>query len=460
MLRLTRRDFIRDTAAGALIGGGAFAGQSGVRRPGGRKPNIIFILADDLGYGDLGCYGQTKFQTTNIDRLASEGMRFSDFYAGSTVCAPSRCALMTGYHMGHAYIRGNSSTVGRVALRPEDVTVAELLKSAGYKTGAFGKWGLGLEGTTGHPNRQGFDQWYGYLDQTHAHFYYTDHLWRNETRTAIDPTHYSHDLIFDASLDFIRQNAAQPFFLYLAATIPHASMEVPEDSLAKYRGRFPETPFPGAHYSKQPVPNAALAAMIDRLDRDVGRLLALLQELGIDGETIVFFSSDNGPHKEGGRDPQFFASSGPLRGIKRDLYDGGIRVPFLARWPGSIKPGVVSGRCGAFWDFLPTACALADMGVPEGLDGISILPTLRGSEQPPHKYLYWEFFERKFQQAARMGRWKAVRLGPGQPLELYDLSADLAESTDLAGKNPEVTAQMERILREARTESELWPVKP
>ncbi len=450
---VNRREFIQAGVGTALAGhhlfGDAFAA--------GRKPNIIFILADDLGYGDLSCYGQSKFSTPNIDRLAREGILFHQHYSGSTVCAPSRCSLMTGLHMGHAYVRGNAGAGEGIPLRPDDLTVAEVLQKAGYKTGLYGKWGLGVEGTPGHPNRQGFDEFFGYLNQQHAHSYYTDHLWRNETKVPLEKGRYSHDLIMDEALGFVRRNGANPFFLYLAVTIPHASMEVPEDSIAPFRGKFEETPFaPGQHYSVQPTPNAAFAGMVTRLDQGVGRLLKLLAEMGLDRDTIVFFSSDNGPHKEGGRSPDYFKSSGPFRGIKRDLYEGGIRVPLVARWPGKIKAGTVSEHPSAFWDFLPTVCQIAGAGTPKGLDGISILPTLSGTRQPKHDYLYWEFYEKGFQQAVRQGNWKAVKLAPGKPAELYDLQNDISESRNVADAHPDVVKRLEGIMRQARTESEHW----
>lgn len=426
------------------------------RQPRSRKPNIIFILADDLGYGDLSCYGQQKFATPNIDRIAAEGLRFTQVYAGSTVCAPSRCALMTGFHTGHALVRGNKPN-GGLPLRPEDVTVAEILKQANYATGGFGKWGLGVENTTGHPNRQGFDQWFGYLDQTHAHFYYTDHLFKNAEKVKLDGKAYSHDLIVDEALEFIRQNKERPFFLYFSPTIPHASLEVPDDSLKKYLGKYPEKPFPGANYTKQETPHAAFAAMVDRLDQSVGRMMALVKELDLDRDTIVFFTSDNGPHREGGGDPEFFKSSGPLRGIKRDLYEGGIRVPMIARWPGKIKAGAISDQVWAFWDFLPTAAAIAGVKPPKKIDGISMLGSLLGRAQKHHDYLYWEFFERGFQQAMRMQNWKAVRLAQGKPLELYDLEKDVEEQNNLATRHPEVIARLESLLKQVRSESADWP---
>ncbi len=418
-------------------------------------PNILFILADDLGYGDLGCYGQKRIQTPNIDRLAAEGMRFTQCYAGSTVCAPSRCCLMTGVHTGHARIRGNA----RVPLEPGDLTVAEFLKPAGYRTAAFGKWGLGNEGTTGTPNKHGFDEWFGYLDQTHAHNYYPEFLWRNERQWQVPGNangqkgDYSHDWFTRASTNFIRINQKNPFFLYLAYTIPHANnelkdkgMEVPND----------------APYSKEDWPQQEKnkAAMITRLDRDVGKILDKLKELRIDQDTIVFFSSDNGPHKEGGVDPKFFGSSGPLRGIKRDLYEGGIRVPMIVRWPGRIKAGSTNSQVWAFWDFLPTTAELAGLKPPKSIDGISMVPTLLGTTQTnQHEFLYWEFHERGFQQAARTGDWKAVKLSASKPLELYNLSTDLGEKENIADRHPDIVAQFEAFLKTARADSKDWPVK-
>jgi arylsulfatase A-like enzyme len=438
--------------------------------PAPHKPNIIFILADDLGYGDLGCYGQTKIKTPNLDKLAAEGMRLTSFYAGSTVCAPSRCALMTGLHTGHALVRGNA----KLALRPQDLTVAEILKGAGYHTGLVGKWGLGEQGTTGLPHNKGFDEFVGYLDQVHAHDYYTDHLWRHDPRTGFDGSMplaenegghkalYTHDLFTTAALNFVRINKPdqfnqyRPFFLYLAYTIPHANNEEGRRS-----GNGMEVPT-DAPYSDEPWPQVEKnkAAMITRLDADVGQLLEKLKQLKLDEQTIILFSSDNGPHKEGGVDPKFFQSSGPLRGIKRDLYEGGIRVPLLARWPGKIKAGTTSDLPAAFWDFLPTAADLAGAKKPNGLDGISILPTLLGQTQTNrHDFLYWEFHERGFQQAARMGDWKAVRPLPGKPLELYNLKTDVAEKQDVAEKHPELVSKFEEYFKTARTESEHWPVK-
>ncbi len=424
-----------------------------------RKPNIIFILADDLGYGDLGCYGQQKIKTPNLDKMAAQGMRFKQVYAGSTVCAPSRCALMTGKNTGHCRIRGNLD----VPLEAKEITIATLLKSLGYATGLVGKWGLGEPGTTGVPNRQGFDYFFGFLNQNHAHNYYPDYLWRNETKVplpnvvvkgvATKRVVYATDLFTKEALEFIEKNKAQPFFLYLAYTAPHANnqagkqgMEVPSDE----------------PYSKETWPQAQKnhAAMITRMDRDIGKLFDKLRELGIDEETIVFFASDNGPHQEGGGDPYYFSSSGVLRGFKRSLHEGGIRIPMIVRWPGKVPPGSESDLVWAFWDVLPTVAELTGARTPAGLDGLSVAPTILGKgTQKQHDFLYWEFHEGGFKQGVRMGDWKAVREKLGTPLELYDLKKDISEKTNIAKDNPEIIRQIEAYLAGARTESEFWPVK-
>jgi arylsulfatase A-like enzyme len=377
----------RRQALGSMLT--ATAGLCGCTRPilkgkggiSGSRPNIIFILADDLGYGDLGCYGQRQIKTPHIDSMARQGMRFTDFYAGSTVCAPSRCSLMTGLHMGHAYIRGNRSKKaggGRMALRPADITVAEVLKDTGYSTGIFGKWGLGNSGTSGVPNRKGFDEWFGYLNQGRAHNYYPDYLWNNQDKFELagnqngNKGQYTHDLFTERALDFITRHRQKPFFLFLPYTIPHANNE-----LGRKTGNGMEVPS-DAPYSNEawPQPQKNHAAMITRLDRDVGRIIEHVKQLGLDDNTIIFFTSDNGPHKEGGAKPDFFQSGGPLRGIKRSLHDGGIRVPMIVRWPGRIAAGTTCDQPGAFWDFLPTAAELARAHSPEGIDGISMLPAL------------------------------------------------------------------------------------
>ncbi len=465
----TRREFLKATGVGAAA---FLAGcqSEGARRGAAarvERPNIIFILADDLGYGDLGCYGQQTIRTPNLDRMAAEGMIFTDAYAGSTVCAPSRCCLMTGLHTGHAWVRGNA----RVPLRPEDVTVAELLKGAGYTTGIIGKWGLGEPGTTGIPNRQGFDHWFGYLNQRHAHNYYPDYLWRNEQKvelanevTPVGPpggvatkrVQYSHDLFAADALGFLGENRNRPFFLYLAFTIPHANNESKPDGM--------EVPSYGPYANEDwPNPQKGHAAMITRMDTDIGRLFARLKSLGLDDETLVLFSSDNGPHKEGGADPAFFDSNGLLRGHKRDLYEGGIRVPLIARWPGRITAGSGTNHVCAFWDVLPTCCELAGVAPPEGIDGLSFLPTLLGQpdRQRKHTYLYWEFHEQGKKQAVRMGEWKGVRLNvakdPDGPVELYNLATDIAEENNVADEHPDVVRQITTIMATARTPSEHWP---
>ena len=434
------------------------------------KPNILFIHADDLGYGDLSVYGQQKFQTPSLDRLASGGIRFTSYYAGSTVCAPSRSALMTGLHTGHTWIRGNTS--GNT-LRDEDRTVAMVLRDAGYRTALIGKWGLGESEAPGRPDRKGFEHYFGYLSQTHAHRQFTDHLYGDGKRVEVANGEYSNDLFTRDTMAFIEKSDSRPFFVYLNYTVPHAELRVPDDSIAPFKDKFPEKPFvnatadakltgpdePSLGYRSQPAPHAAFAAMITRMDRDIGRLVELLRTRGLSERTLVIFTSDNGPHKEGGADPEFFNSSGGLRGIKRDMYEGGIRVPMIASWPGVIPAGGTSDYAAAHWDWLPTFTELAGLPAPKGLDGVSILRALRGQAQPAHEFMYWEFHERGFQQAVRMGDWKAVRLAKDKPLELYDLSADLKETTDVAAKHPEVVAKIEKYLASARTESPNWPIK-
>jgi arylsulfatase A len=442
-----------------------------------RKPNILLIQADDLGYGDLSAYGQGRFNTPGLDRLAREGIRFTQYYAGSTVCAPSRTALMTGRHTGHVWIRGNGGMPeGDVPLRPEDVTLAEVLQGAGYRTAVVGKWGLGQPGTTGQPDRQGFDYAFGFLDHRHAHRQYTDHLWRNGERVQVDiDRDYVNDLFSREAGAFIEREDPRPFFVYLNYTVPHAELRAPEDAIAPFRGRFPEQPFanaeadrkpagaradaPSLGYRSQAAPHAAFAAMITRMDRDIGRLADLIQARGADQRTLILFISDNGPHREGGGDPDFFKSTGGLRGIKRDLYEGGIRVPMITRWTGTIPAGRVSSHPWAHWDVLPTLAEIAGARAPEGLDGMSMARALRGEPQPAHAFLYWEFHERGFQQAVRMDRWKAVRLKVGAPLELYDLENDPVEARDVAAAHPEVVDTIERYLKTARTESARWPIK-
>jgi len=436
--------------------------------PGARSaeppPNVVYIMADDLGYGDLGCYGQKRIKTPSIDKMAAEGIRFTDHYAGSTVCAPSRCVLMTGLHTGHSLVRNNREVrpMGQMPLTPETVTVAELLKQAGYTTGLVGKWGLGGPGSTGIPNRQGFDYFFGYLCQRHAHNYYPEFLFRNRDRVplkgnrvenpredgagmAVERGQYAYDLCADEALQFIERHKGGPFFLYFSPTIPHANNEAGRKGM--------EVPSLGDYAELDwPEPQKGHAAMISRLDADVGRLLARLGELGLDEKTIVFFTSDNGPHREGGADPNFNDSNGPLRGIKRDLYEGGIRVPMIVRWPGNIPAGTQTGHISAFWDFLPTACELAGIAPPENVDGISYLPTLTGdaTRQGKHEYLYWEYGGTR---AVRMGKWKAVGQLGGNRLQLFDLEVDPGESNNAAADNPQVVERVKDIMRAAHVDS-------
>ena len=436
------------------------------------RPNIVLILADDLGYGDLGCYGQKRIQTPRIDRLAKEGLRFTDFYAGCTVCAPSRCVLMTGYHTGHAQIRGNGASEIQV-LREQDLTAAEVMKKAGYATALCGKWGLGDEGSIGAPNKQGFDYFFGYLNQHHAHNYYPAYLFKNERRfplknvvpgegdfgsgVASQKVEYSPDLITAEALrwveEHVKKDKDQPFFLYYAPTIPHANnegrqqgMEVPD------LGRYAATDWPANQ--------KAHAAMISRLDSDVGKLLDLLARLGLGEKTLVLFSSDNGPHQEGGNDPHFNDSNGPLAGIKRDLTEGGIRVPFIARWPGQIAPGTTSSFVGGFQDFLPTAAELAGAAssVPSDCDGVSIVPTLRGSssQQKQHDFLYWTFYERGGGRAIRAGDWKLVQQPLSSSERLYNLAQDIGEERDLAAEQRQLVAQLTTKMDSAYVPHENW----
>ncbi len=428
-------------------------------------PNVIFILADDLGYGDLSCYGQTKFETPHIDRLAKGGMRFTQHYSGSTVCAPSRCALMTGLHTGNCPIRGNSEVKpeGQRPMPADTFTVAHLLRQAGYRTGIFGKWGLGAPGSVSTPLKMGFDRFYGYNCQRMAHCYYPAFVWNDDERellwgnVASKTRDYAPRLIQAEAIDFIRQHKDQPFFCYYAAIQPHADMIAPKEYMEKYRGKYePENNYPGGGYIAQPEGHAAFAAMVNVLDDYVGEIMQELDELGIADNTLVIFSSDNGPHLEGGHDSKYFDSNGILRGFKRDLYEGGTRVPLIARWPGKIKPGTVSSHVSAFWDFLPTMAELTDQSHSGATDGVSMLPTLLGTaDQENHEYLYWEFHERKGRVAIRKGDWKGVRyntsVDPNSRLELYDLSADPSETNNLAEKYPEVVAELDQLIRQAHS---------
>jgi arylsulfatase A len=434
------------------------------------RPNFVFIMADDLGYAGLSCYGQKKYSTPRIDQMAREGMRFTQVYAGCTVCASSRSVLMTGLHTGHTPVRGNT---GGIALADSDVTVAEVLKGVGYRTACIGKWGLGEHGTTGIPNKQGFDRFFGYLHQIHAHFYYPKFLWDQDEKFVLEGNdgfsgQYTHDVIVDRAMQFLREQAKadDPFFLYLPLTIPHYELLVPEDSLEEFRGKYPETPYTGRRkkvgfpddYAAQSHPKAATAAMITRMDRDVGRILDLLQELNLDENTLVFFTSDNGA-TGGPSDPDFFQACGPLRGYKRDLYEGGIRVPMIARWPGHIQAGSVNDHVWYFADVLPTLSELAKTDAPKTTDGLSVVPALLGEKaagraQAEHDYLYWEHpnHHERLLQAVRLGDWKAIRLDAGLPLELYNLRTDVGEKTNVAADHPSVVQQMEQIIKSAHKE--------
>ncbi|MCG6955269.1 MAG: arylsulfatase [Gemmatimonadetes bacterium] len=494
---MNRREFVR--TAGVAAAAAALPELSGCHTPTreARRPNIVFIMADDLGWGELGCYGQEKIRTPNIDRMAAEGMRFTDAYAGSPVCAPSRCVLLTGYHTGHAYIRDNDeynitggdiwhdlSLEGQRPILAGTVTAGTVLQQGGYRTAAIGKWGLGGPNTTGAPNAQGFDHFFGYLCQRIAHSYYPPYLWRDQQKIPLenewvfphqplppgadpqDPAsyapyegkEYSHDLLVAEALQFIRDNQARPFFLYLPFTIPHVALQVPEDSVEEYEGELPDTPYVGDQgYLPNRTPHAAYAGMITRMDRDVGRIAALIKELGLDDDTIVFFTSDNGPSWVGGVDPDFFRSRGPLRGRKAQIWEGGIRVPMVARWPGRVAAGTTSSLPVGFWDMMPTFAELAGAGAPEGIDGVSIVATLLGrSGQDVHEYLYWEF---ENSVVVRMGEWKGVLPAGKDALELYNLGTDVGETTDVAAANPEIVAAIEGIMTSAHTDSELFPLR-
>ena len=444
------------------------------------QPNIVYILADDLGYGDLGCYGQKIIKTPNIDKLASRGMLFTQHYSGSTVSAPSRSSLMTGLHTGHTYIRGNKEVrpEGQQPLPADIYTMAEMFKDAGYTTGAFGKWGLGFPGSEGDPNNQGFDTFFGYNCQRLGHHYYPDFLNDNqgkfmlEGNQGLNKGQYAPDIIQQRTLQFIRDNAGKPFFLYVPSIIPHAEIFAPDDSiLALYKGKIKDTkPYRGVDsgknykdgsYGSSQFPRTTFAAMITRLDMHVGQIVAELKRLGLDNNTLIIFTSDNGPHQEAGADPDFFNSYGPLRGYKRDLFEGGIRVPLIATWPGKIKAGTSSDHISAFWDMMPTFKALTGSKSKFKTDGISMLPTLLGEKkQKEHKYLYWEFHEKGGRIAVRKGNWKGVKLdfakNPNAPMLLFDLSKDLREENNIADKYPEIVADLEKIMKKSHVESAIF----
>jgi arylsulfatase A len=491
-------------AAVVLGTGFAFTATAAVGAAPARRPNIIFLLADDLGYGDLSCYGQKQFQTPNLDRLAAEGMKFTQHYAGHNVCAPSRCVLMSGKHPGHGYIRDNRGGLGPDREGQEPVPAGELklpltLKQLGYTLGGFGKWGLGPIGSTGDPNEQGFDRFYGYNCQAVAHNYYPTHLWSNDVRIALNNpkfaahqklpaaadtnapasyaqftgTDFAPDRINAAARQFLRERRDRPFFLYYPTTVPHLALQVPADSLQEFAGKFPETPYPGGRgYLPHRTPRAAYAAMITRLDREIGRLLDLVKEFGLDEQTIVIFTSDNGPlyGELGGTDTEFFNSNAGLRGRKGAYYEGGFREPCLVRWQGKIAPGSTSDRVTGFEDWLPTLLELAgaQAAIPTGIDGISFAPTLLGRPQPARPFLYRESPGYGGQQCVRVGDWKLIRtrLNPGPKaqnpppptLELFDLAKDPAETTNVAAQHPDLVTRLEKLMAEQHTPSRLWPM--
>jgi arylsulfatase A-like enzyme len=437
----------------AIVAGAASAAES-------KRPSIVFILADDLGIGHVGCYGQKQIRTPNIDRLAAEGMKFTSAYAGANVCAPSRSTLMTGLHGGHTAVRNNG---GARYLYDEDVTVAEVLKQAGYATGGFGKWGLGEEDTPGFPLKQGFDEWFGEYNQAHAHFYYPYFLWHNGQRYPLPKNEghqrgqYANDEIQAKAIDFIRRHRAGPFFCYVPYILPHVELTVPDDSRREYEGKFPKkaVPDPRPGYIGSEDAYAEFAGMCTRLDRNVGEIMATLKELGIDDNTIVFFTSDNGPQPGEWTEVfvDYFDGNGPYRGAKTNFYEGGIREPFIARWPGHIAAGSQSDHLCAFYDMLPTLAELAGAQPPSNIDGISIVPTLlnRG-KQAEHEYLFWEQPSgNKFTRAIHWKNWKLVQPKPDGKLELYDLASDLAEEHDVADQHPDVMAKMQSIIAAEHT---------
>ncbi|MEY2917795.1 MAG: hypothetical protein RIS73_1509, partial [Bacteroidota bacterium] len=443
-----------------------------------KQPNIIFILSDDLGYADIGCYGQQKTETPNIDRLSKEGMKFTQFYSGSTVCAPARTTLMTGLHTGHTPIRGNKTFTpeGQTALADSIVTIANILQQNGYRTAAFGKWSLGFITTSGDPNKKGFDEFYGYNCQSLAHDYYPDHLWHNHERIDFkeninDNTTYSADTIHAEAMRFIQQqNNSKPFFLYLPYTLPHGDVILPHDSVYNYYiKKFNEQPLLSplisagkSTHSFEPYPHAAFAAMVSRLDKYVGEIVNSINKKGLAENTLIIFCSDNGPHKENGGDPEFFENHGIYRGIKRDLYEGGIRVPFIAYWKGKIQPAVTD-QWLSLWDMYPTFQQLAGLPVDKKVDGISIVPALlKKGEQPQHDYLYWEFHENNGRQALRWKDWKLVKLNVNATastiVELYNLQDDPSEKNNVAIKFPDMVKKLDAMLHKAHASNKDWPL--
>lgn len=488
---VTRRQFLGAAGTAAATGLVRAAGLAAAEPP----PNIVLIVADDLGYSDLSCYGQKRFDTPNVDRLAAEGARFTAHYSGSPVCAPSRCSLLTGLHTGHACIRANDelpergdvwndpSLEGQRPLPPGTATIGTLLKGAGYDTALVGKWGLGGPASDGVPTRHGFDHAFGYLCQRQAHNHYPDHLWRNGRRVALDnPSFrahqrfdaaadpadpraydryqgrvYAQDAMMDEAIAWLRDRGTRPFFLHLAPALPHLALQVPEEGLAPFAGRFPETPYLGEKgYLPHRTPRAAYAAMIARLDAGVGRLMRTLAETGLDSRTLVIFTSDNGATFEaGGYDGRFFESNAPWRGGKQDLYEGGIRVPFIARWPGRVPKGIVRDEPCASWDLAATFADLAGATPMPGHDGVSLRPLLEGRPAAPRAPLYWEYLGK---QAVRDGRWKAIFDAPTGVIEVYDLAADPGERRNVARARAGEAARLRQIMRDSRVESSLFPL--
>ena len=435
------------------------------------RPNIVYLLADDMGIGDLGCYGQELIQTPTIDSLANAGLRFLNHYAGSTVSAPSRCCLMTGKHTGHAFVRGNVNDPASEGGQPfdypipaEEVTVAEVLKDNGYMTGCVGKWGLGGPTSTGSPNKQGFDYFFGYLSQVTAHRYYPQSLWENETEVQLDHAYYSHDLIVKKGLEFIERNADKPFFLYMPVTLPHADLDVPAEDLEMYDGKFDEkeyknAAFPAKGYKPLTNPRATYATMVTKLDQTLKMVLETLEKKGISENTIVIFSSDNGVHSVGGHNPAFFNSNGGYRGIKRDLYEGGVHTPLVISWPKVIKEHREVAPTSAFWDFLPTVCDIIGAPVPEGVDGYSILPSITGKgKQKEHDALYWEFYEKGGKKAVLKDNWKLIQqdIKKKPYWELFNLAEDPKESTNVLEQNPDKVKELKKIMEESHTPSSVY----
>jgi Arylsulfatase A and related enzymes len=441
-----------------------------------KKPNIIFILADDLGYGDIGCYGQQKIATPNIDRLAKMGVKFTDFYSGSTVCAPARCTFLTGMHTGHGSIRGNVTIKpeGQVPLPDSIITFPMLLQQNGYTTTAFGKWSLGFITTSGDPQKKGFDEFYGYNCQTLAHNYYPDHLWHNHDRIDLPgnlkfDSIYSADLIHQQAMNFLNAKHGKPFFLYLPYTLPHADVIAPHDEVYNfYVKKFNEKPATppkssdGEKHHFDPYPHAAFAAMVARLDKYVGEIMKTVKENGMEDNTWIIFTSDNGPHKENGGDPVFFNSSTGFKGIKRDLYEGGIREPFIIYKKGITKAGIENHTPVILYDMFPTFLELAGVTSKIKVDGQSVVASFMSKQQSPHKYLYWELHEAGGKQAVRMGDWKAIKLNVSRtktsPIELYDLKNDPGEKNNIADKNPAIVKQMEEIMKQAYVPNKNWPL--